>query len=309
MQRGVKIGSISWINDSPNPIWFSGKAAVLDPDWVPKTYMGLAATANTPPPASLTDFSKYQSDGDFRALMFCHLQLDIDDTTQRLTSLKVIEAIHDPGWTPPFKVRNYPLSGLRFWDSDIWSNKWHAGEASPISVVRTEARHPNSALGDIPSGETVLVDGLIKFRAGAHTDKIGIESVGAPFHVPWVWCEMALTYAAGNLKLYGRGSVFPTHTWYLDDNQVMSVPQVSDSSFPSKQLLIGPPAWVPIPAPRISVSRPLTIDVERLNLYPVLSKGASDSGPQTSLDADKDRKGVVTTHPNTVAGGSVKTHP
>ena len=47
MQRDIKVGSISWINELPNPVWFSGKAAILDPAWVPKTYMGLAATANT----------------------------------------------------------------------------------------------------------------------------------------------------------------------------------------------------------------------------------------------------------------------
>lgn len=31
----------------------------------------------------------------------------------------------------------------------VVGESWHAGEASPISVVRTEARQPNSSLGTI----------------------------------------------------------------------------------------------------------------------------------------------------------------
>lgn len=308
MQRDVKIGSISWINESPSPIWFSGKAAALDPDWVPKTYMGLVATANRMPPGQLADFSSYQGGQDFRALIYCHLRLTIDDRSRRIDRVEMVTTIDDPGWTPPFRVRDYPLSGLRVWDRDIWSNAWHAGEASPISDVCIESRHPNSAL-TIPRAEQILVNGLIKFRAGANTDRVGVESVGSPFHVPWVWCEMALTYNNGRFALYGRGSIFPTHCWYLDGVKVATLSQVSDSKFPSAPDTVFPPPSVPAPVPRISIPHPLTINVTALNLYPVLSKGAPASGGQTPLAADQGRAGVVSTHPNTVSGGAMIVYP
>jgi hypothetical protein len=153
MQHDLKVGAVSWIDEKPSPIWFSGKAAALEPDWVPKTYMGLVATANQPPAATIADFATYRKGKDFRALMYCHLRVTIDDRSQQITKVAVIDAFHDPGWTPPFRVRTYPLSGLKFWDEDIWSFDWHAGEASPISVVRTEARHSNSAIASIPKGD------------------------------------------------------------------------------------------------------------------------------------------------------------
>jgi hypothetical protein len=78
----------------------------------------------------------------------------------------------------------------------------------------------------------VLVDGIIKFRAGANTDRVGVESVGCLYHVPWVWCETALTDDGSRFKLYGRGSIFPTHSWYLGGTQVASKAQVGDASFP-----------------------------------------------------------------------------
>jgi hypothetical protein len=56
MQRDIEIGTVSWINERPSPIWFSGKAGVPEPGWVPKTYMGLVATANGPPPNKIDDF-------------------------------------------------------------------------------------------------------------------------------------------------------------------------------------------------------------------------------------------------------------
>jgi hypothetical protein len=65
----------------------------------------------------------------------------------------------------------------------------------------------------VPVDETVLVNAVIKFRAGQHTDSIGIQNVGSPFHVPWVWCELLRTHRFGTFTLYGRGSVFPSHAW------------------------------------------------------------------------------------------------
>ena len=303
MQRDIKVGSISWINESPNPVWFSGKAAILDPDWVPKTYMGLAATANSKPPDTISDFKAYQKDKDFRALMYCHLRVTVDDSTKQISKVEVLDAVHDPGWTPTFKARNYPLA--LFATTDAWSFTAHQGEASLISVVATEARHKNSAITAIPGSEKVLANGIIKFRAGEHTDRIGIEKVGCPFHVPWVWCEMVLTYVGTTFKLYGRGSVFPTHCWYVDGAKVATKDQVGDSNFASPRTVYGG-----IRYPRRVVEGPRTsIDVRALNLYPVLSKGAPASGPQASLSADAAQTGAVDTHPFTVTGGAVVTYP
>jgi hypothetical protein len=306
MLQEIKVGSISWINERPNPVWFSGKAAMLDPDWVPKTYLGLAATANQMPPDPLNDFLAYQKEKDFRALMYCHLRVTIDDSTKQISKVEVLDAVHDPGWTPAFKARNYPLALLA--TTEAWSFTAHQGEASPISLVATEARHKNSAITAIPGSEKVLANGIIKFRAGANTDRIGVEKVGCPFHVPWVWCEMVLTYVGTTFKLYGRGSVFPTHCWYVDGAKVATQDQVGDSSFPSASVTYPPP-WVPYPVPRITIPEPLTIDVRALRLYPVLSKGAPAGGPQASLSADAGQTGAVDTHPFTVNGGALVTFP
>ena len=44
-----KVGSISWIKLDPNPVTFAISGVILEPAWVPKTYIGLAATANDDP--------------------------------------------------------------------------------------------------------------------------------------------------------------------------------------------------------------------------------------------------------------------
>lgn len=250
--------------------------------------------------------------------MYCHLRLTLDDRSQAVTAFEALDAVHDQGWTPPFRVARYPSIGalgiLDGWESfkQAWSYQYQQGEASPVSVVNTQARHRNTTISSIPQAETVLVNGMIKFRAGQHTDRVGTETVGCPYHVPWVWCEMALTYANGQLKFYGRGSIFPSHAWYLDGKRVMRRDQVGDTTFPSRRIpVIGPPPSMPAPyfGPRLSIPNPLGIDVSRLALYSVLSKGASAIGPQTPQNADRGLPGSVETHPNTVSGGPVMTHP
>lgn len=305
MQKEIKIASVSWINESPNPIWFAGKAAVLEPEWIPKTYLGLVATSNSPPPDMIADFKKFQTTKDFRALTYCHIRITADDASNKITKFEVLDAVHDPGWTPPFRQRKYPTS-LLIPDKDIWSFEWHPGEASPVTLVNTQALHANTTLAaQVGTGETVLVDSLIKFRAGSHTDDVGLK-IGSPHHVPWVWCETLLTYANGNLKLYGGGSIFPTHTWYLDGKRVLTRAQVADTSFPRAQLAIP---FSPGAFGTINVPRPLTIDPRLLNLYPVLSAGAPAGCQQTSLDSEKGLTGVLTGHPNTAPAGSVMKHP
>src|SRR5262249_36303325 len=207
---------------------------------------------------------------------YCHFFIDIDDATGKVNDFRVLDAVHDGGWTPFFKLRRWPLTGLSL-DGDILFNwKPAQGEASPLSLVNTLARHKNSVLTGQGSGETVLVNALIKFRAGSHTNSVGINNVGAPFHVPWVWCETLLTFAGGKLKLYGQGTVFPSHAWYLDDGQVATVAQVGDSSFPlswTKIICLNPTLQV-VPDPMcIEVPSTPSIVVSSLKIFPVLSAG------------------------------------
>ena len=60
MKHELKIGSVSWINDQPNPMYSTLQAVTLSPDWIPKTYLGLSGTSNSAPPNPLADFKAYQ---------------------------------------------------------------------------------------------------------------------------------------------------------------------------------------------------------------------------------------------------------
>ena len=182
MQSQIQVGTVSWINDTPNPMYSTLQTLLLSPDWIPKTYLGLSGTSNSAPPETLTDFPGYQNTKDFRAMTFCHFSANLDDATGRIMDLRVLKAFHDGGWTPDFKMRNWPTTVFSF-DTDIYSYNKHEGESSPLSVVRTEGRHPNTAISTVPKTETVLVNALIKFRAGKNTDEIGIKSVRS--NRPW----------------------------------------------------------------------------------------------------------------------------
>jgi hypothetical protein len=71
-----------------------------------------------------------------------------------------------------------------------------------------------------PTGYSVLVSALIKFRAGPHTDAVGIDKTGSSWHVPWVWCEYAVVRDQKRYKLLALGSSFPSHAWYVNGQQV-----------------------------------------------------------------------------------------
>src|SRR5262249_10228835 len=111
----------------------------------------------------------------------------------------------------------------------------------------------------------------------------------------WMWHEWMLTYAPGQFKLYVRASKFPSHAWYLDGRQVATSVGIGDPSFPG----------VPVQQPRGSRAR---IDVSQLALFVhVLSKGPPAADPQTpNGEAERERRGPVTAHPNTVVGWPVK---
>jgi hypothetical protein len=299
VQREIKFGTISWINGTQNPIWFAAKAKLLDPDWVPKTYIGLYATRNSAPHANEGDFPAYRQAHDFRAMTYCRFKLDVDDATDSVTSFSVLDAFYDGGWTPDFKMTSYPSTVIKF-DMDIYSTVAYPGEASPLSLVATQARHQNTALTGVSLDETVLVDALIKFRAGKHTDDIGVNKVGCPWHVPWVWCEGLLTYARGQFKVYGRGSIFPSHAWYLNDDQVQKTEEVGDATFPSSTAF-SMSLWPAAPAV-LSIPSLTGINVTALNLYPVFNKGVPAGSMQAPLSSETSYTGSVETHPNTVSG-------
>lgn len=311
MQLEFKIGSISWIKLDPNPVTFAISGVILEPDWVPKTYIGLAATANDDPSTSIADFNTFRSAQQFRAMAYCHVGVAVDDKTQAVTKVVPIANFTDPGYTPPFSLKKFPSAGIGSvfdgWQAlkSTWSFSYHAGELSAVSSVVTGGRHPNSTIIGVPTTEIVLANMMVKFRAGAITDSLGVGSIGCPYHVPWVWCETVATYAGGMVKLYGRGSIFPTHAWYVDGRQMMTQARVGDSFFP-KVPLPGATAGAYGPFSGRALN-PFKISVPSLALFPVLSKGAPAVGPQTALSAEAGLTGSVESHANTVVGGSLNT--
>jgi hypothetical protein len=249
--------------------------------------VGLFATSNPPPPAKV-NFSSLRASQQFRSMAFCRFEIEID-AGDKVSDFKVLEKFVDGGFTPPFDIGKVPsaLIGALFEGGagEILDRQFHPGEASISSNVVTQSRHPNAEISTIPPSQAVLVDSLVKFRAGAHTDDVGIKIVGAPFHVPWVWCEMVLTYAgSGRFNVFGRGSSFPSHAWFVNDEIVARMPETGDTTFPR---LLGPGTS--------------GIDVPKLRLFPVLSAGAPGTGPQSSNTKEA---GPVTVHPNAAPAGT-----
>jgi hypothetical protein len=325
MRADLIVGSVSFIQSEQNPLLSSVDAVAFTPMWVPATYIGLAATKNEPPPNTIMDFYSYSLGKDFRALACCNLEVDLDDNSGALLDVRVTGQMLNGGYTPAFRWYNWMLSlfsGSMSIYRSIIDRTAHPGEVSPISSVVVRRQHPRTSfVGIFPPPEEVVANILIKFRAGAITDNIGAQEVKSPFHVPWVWCETVITWNRHVFRLYGRGSIFPTHYWYFQQKRVALRREVSDAFFPTKRPpwgtgnkvppTIRPPKdpvlgpWSPPPKTPPGPPKPPIneIDVQRLNLYPVLSKGAPASGPQTSLAAENGRAGPVDTHPNTVSGG------
>jgi hypothetical protein len=49
---------------------------------------------------------------------------------------------------PPFRMRDWPSTVASF-DTSVYSDSWHQGEYSPLSLVNTESRHRNTAISAI----------------------------------------------------------------------------------------------------------------------------------------------------------------
>jgi hypothetical protein len=270
-----------------------------NPTWIPKAAMGLIATSNSAPPAILSDFKDYRDKKDFRGMVFCLLHVEIDDTTDKVT-VSSSDFFAQSGFTPPFSIPKLKGAGVHVGPGDEvglmhdvpddMQTKTIQGEASSVSGVVIGDRHPSSVLADVASNETVLVNGVAKLRASQREDELGVSSqIGVPFHVPWVWCEILVTYAGGrNFNIFGRGSTFPSHAWYFDDEQVATVPQLFDSRFPVLATLGGSKL----------------INESAMSLTAFFRKGVPGAGPQTSLAAEAGLTGPVDQHPNTTARGT-----
>jgi hypothetical protein len=303
VQREIRVGSITWLNGIPTPLWFAGGCEGLEPAWVPRIYMVLKATSNPAPAAEIADFPHLQEGKQYRGLTYCHCSLDIDSSTGQLNDFRVLEAFHDPGWTPPFRYTECPPSRMPalFANRDLRDPSWYPGETSVLSQICTGEQHPNSTIEEVPDTERILANSLIKCRAGSHADAVSIR-LGSPFHAPWVWNEWLLTFAPGQLKLYVRGSRFPSHAWYVDGRQVAAAAGIGDASFPEE-----PPVGVIQRGMFYSVPPPRSgkwIHLARLALYPaVLSQGAPATDPQTpNGTSEQGWHGPVGKHPNTVPG-------
>jgi hypothetical protein len=289
MKHDLRVGVICWIHAAQTPVSTPYVAEVATglyykPDWVAKVYMGLAATSNTPPPDPLPDFAKYRSSQNFRAMCFCHLTVETD--RGNIVKVDKVSEIIDGGFTPPFDRGKFPLTKLKS-EPSMTDPHYYPGEVSSVSKIEVRKRHTSSV---IPSGQAagIVVNGLVKFRAGAHTDSIGIKPpVSCPFHVPWVWSEFLVTYRDERFYMTAAGSQFPKHWWYAQDSKLLEQDEVSDLKFPTK-------GWTG-----------QNIVVEALNLFPVLKAGAPASGPQPPKE--EAGGGSVTSQQFTAPGKSPQT--
>ena len=206
---GRSITSVSWIDAEGLPSASIFQTSVLG--WPFRVAVGLTGTQNPRPPATLP--ASFRSSKQFRAMT----HFDIDGAGN------VTGSFTDPGYTPPFdvgKVRN--IAGAIAWASD--DGGFHPGEQSSISSVMPAKLHSSSTL-EPPSDARVLASALVKFRAGTHTNRVGLEKAGSPYHVPWVWCEHALIQVGDKLVLIANGSAFPSHSWHVDGKIVGTVLQ------------------------------------------------------------------------------------
>ena len=313
MSYEITVGVVGWIDPAgPWPIragngWMSKfsqmKAGLQDnTNGVVRTYMGLMATTNKAPATTL-DFPSYRKTKDFRAMVWAHLRYDEITGGSGVTGVGYVGSeaaskIVDPGFTPPVDTAKVAAMGmLPFWmetqKNHVADRTWYAAEASPLSDIVLGARHPNSVLQGRGRGEAVIANGLIRFRAGPHTNKVGLDDANSQFHVPWVWAEFLLTsIGKGNVRCRGASSMFPTVAWYVNDRQAAR-PHRQDTDTEFKFDF-----WTN------------KIDVNQLHIWPVLKSGAPRSMPEPSLNSDAAFSGSttpVTSLPYTCPGGGYVT--
>lgn len=263
----IKVGSISWIHQQLTPTTLiDGK--LLEPNWIPQTYIGLYATKNPLPPANV-DMPTYRNTKQFRSMTYAELDVETSDDKSKVLSVKVVNSILDPGWTPPFDRTAFLLTRVYVPDPSMADTAFYAAEMGAGSSILAQKRHPNTTIAAKIPQDDLVASGLVFFRAGKHTDDIGVNVVKSPYHVPWVWCEWVVAHKAGKFTMYGTGSIFPTHTFYAQGKSFAQQDEPMDAAFTQ--------SW----------RHPLTIDTAKLRVYPALIAGAPASGPQAA-DTTKD---------------------
>jgi hypothetical protein len=227
----------------------------------------------------VNDFDAFRTTKNFRSLTYIRIRVDIDFTKFALSNATLVKGVLDAGYTPPFNRWKFPSTFLKP-DDSMKDPAFYPGELSSLSKITVLNAHPNSCIQKA-ADEKVICNSLNKFRAGKHTDDIGVSpAVGSPFHVPWVWSEMLLTVRQdGNLCLYAAGSQFPTHSWYVQGTRVLGQSELADKNFPHDGR---------------------SIIEKALRVFPALSTGASAQGPQVS--AVESQMGAIPTHPCTLKG-------
>ena len=209
--NSLSLCSVSWIDEKPLPqvgFWFVAGAAI---SWPRRVVMGLVGTANPEPPREMPLVDPFRARKQYRALTSFKLV--------RQPKPAIAEAVLDPGWTPPFDKSKFDtrLIALAPIPDDP---QFYPGETSGLSTIVGGRLHPYSTLKPA-RGDEVLASAFIKFRAGPHTDAIGVgDDVKSPVHVPWVWCEYALVISGSKARLLAQGSRFPSHAWYVGGRQV-----------------------------------------------------------------------------------------
>lgn len=280
MRPETTLAVVSWIDGDALPKSY-GTDMFDEQLWLSEALCGLYATSNPRPPKTIGDFVSFKQKGDYRGLMFFKFSTVVDMASDQTSSFTDLGRFLETGPTPKFDISKVPQAWI---DSDARNSVASPGEVSGLSNFATQDRNDFTAIGAVTG--SVMVDGVVKVRAGSHTDDLGVK-LGALYHVPWVWSEMLVTFENGEFHLVGRGSIFPTHTWYVNGNQVAERPQVA--------------------VPTI---------IEGHKLMKVLNKGAptkTRSGPrslptlpQSPLADDlklKGKKSPVQTHPWTVESG------
>src|SRR4029453_4842403 len=147
----IKVGSVSWIHQQVTPVTLLTDAKMLEPNWLPQTYIGLYATKNPAPPGAL-DFPPYRKSKQFRAMTFAELEVETSDDKSKVLSVGVIDSILDPGWAPPFD-RTIPLLTRAYVpDPSMSDPAFYAGELGLGSSILPRIQHRNTTLPKAAQG-------------------------------------------------------------------------------------------------------------------------------------------------------------
>ncbi|WP_284620695.1 polymorphic toxin-type HINT domain-containing protein [Aquabacterium humicola] len=232
----IAITTVSWIDRAGFPEVDLPFVVGAGHSWKNRAMMGLIGTSNPEPPQRIEDVSAFRANKQFRCLMSCEVDLQTSTVTSRII---------DPGYTPPIDPERFstPLARTAARLALPSDPTFHPGEASSVSDIVTGRLHPNSTLSLKP-GQTPIVSGLTKFRAGDATDSLGIYKAKSPTHVPWVWVEFALVNQLGGPPLImAQGSEFPSHRIYVNGTQVTQRSQAQVRAPYEPLLTTGQRAW------------------------------------------------------------------